>query len=103
LELSLFPFLFPHGHGAYDGKISIYEYLKFCMSTLFSPLQLYKPYLLIIYDLQQSIQLIKETSNTCLEIEFKNIKQKFPHMIDAQFFQHIIKYKLPSSIQSSPR
>ncbi len=36
-ELSLSPFLFPHGHGAYDGKMSIYEYVKFCMNTLFSP------------------------------------------------------------------
>jgi len=63
LELSLFPFLFPHGHDAYDDKISIHEYLKFCMSTLFSPFTLFKPYLLIIYDLGQSIQLINELFN----------------------------------------
>ncbi len=50
LELSLFPFLFPHGHGAHDGKISIHEYLKFCMNTLFSPFTMYKPYLLIMYE-----------------------------------------------------
>jgi hypothetical protein len=31
------------------------------------------------------------------------MKQKFPHMTYVQNFQHIIKYKLPSSIQSSPR
>jgi hypothetical protein len=102
-DLSLFPFLFPHGHGAYDGKISIHEYLKFCMNTLFSPFIMYKPYLLVTYDIWQSIQLIKETLNICLGINFKNIKQKFPHMIYAQNFQHIIKYKLPSSIQSSLR
>jgi len=42
LELSLFPFLFLHGHGAYDGKISIHEYLNFCMSTLFSSFTMYK-------------------------------------------------------------
>jgi len=51
-----------------------------------------------MYDLQQSIQLIKKTSNTCLEKDLKNIKHKFPHMIDAQIFQHIVKYNLPSSI-----
>jgi hypothetical protein len=28
-KLSLFPFLFPHGNGAYDGKTSTHEYLKF--------------------------------------------------------------------------
>jgi hypothetical protein len=63
LELNLFSFLFPHGYGAYDGKMSIHEYLKFRMSTLFSPLTIYKSYLLIMYDLRQSIQLIKETLN----------------------------------------
>jgi hypothetical protein len=71
LDLSLFPFLFPHGHGAYDGKISIHEYLKFCMNTLFSPFTMYKPYLLIMHDLWQSIQLIKETSNTCFKNNLK--------------------------------
>jgi hypothetical protein len=64
---SLFPFLFPHGYGAYDGKITIHKYLKFQMSSLFSSFTLYKPYLLIIYDFRQSLQLIKHTSNSFLE------------------------------------
>jgi hypothetical protein len=42
LELSLFQFQFLHGHGAYDGKISIHEYLNFCKSTLFSSFTMYK-------------------------------------------------------------
>jgi hypothetical protein len=88
LELSLFPCLFPHGYGAYDGKISIHEYLKFCMSTLFSPFTMYKPYLLIMYDLRQSILLINDKMNTCLKKDLKNIKQKFPHMTNTQIFQH---------------
>ncbi len=29
LKINLFRFLFPHGHGTYDGKITIHEYLKF--------------------------------------------------------------------------
>jgi hypothetical protein len=51
LNLSSFPFLFSHGHGSYDGKISIHECLKFHMNTLFSPFTLLKPYFLIMYDL----------------------------------------------------
>jgi hypothetical protein len=51
LELGLFPFLFPHGNAAYDGKIPIHEYLKYHMSSLFSPFTLYKPYLLVMHDL----------------------------------------------------
>jgi hypothetical protein len=39
------------------------------MNTLFSPFTLLKPYFKIIYDLWQPIQLIKGTSNTCLEKE----------------------------------
>ncbi len=66
LEIILFPFLFPHGYGAYDGKITIHEYLKFQVSSLFSSFALYKPYLLIMYDLWKSLQLIKHTSNSCL-------------------------------------
>ncbi len=37
LEMALFPILFPHGHGAYDGIIAFNEYLKYKMTALFSP------------------------------------------------------------------
>ena len=43
LESALFPFLFPHANGAYDGRTTLSEYLKYRMSTLFSPFTLYKP------------------------------------------------------------
>jgi hypothetical protein len=49
--MALFSFLFPHGHGAYDGKTHFNEYLKYIMIALFSPFTLYKPYLLYMYDL----------------------------------------------------
>jgi hypothetical protein len=52
LEMAMFPFLFPHGHGVYDGKTHFNEYLKYKMSALFSPFTLYKPYLLYMYDLR---------------------------------------------------
>jgi len=35
-KISSFPSLFPHGHGTYDGKINIHEYLNFRMSSSFS-------------------------------------------------------------------
>jgi hypothetical protein len=31
----------------------------------------------------------------------KKYEKKYPQMNDAQIFQHIVKYKLPSSIQGS--
>ena len=52
LESALFPFLFLHGNGAYDGRTTLSEYLKYRMSTLFSPFTLYKPYLLSMYDIR---------------------------------------------------
>ncbi len=73
------------------------------MSSLFSPFTLYPPFLLIMYDLQQSIQLIKQTSHTCLKRDIKITKINYPHMTDEQILQHRVKYKLPSSIQGSPQ
>jgi hypothetical protein len=32
LEVALFPFLFPQGNGAYNGRISIHDYLKYRMN-----------------------------------------------------------------------
>jgi hypothetical protein len=59
LEYALFPFLFPHGHGWYDSKYTFNEYIKHRMSSLFSPFTLYKPYLLYMYNLKQSLQLLQ--------------------------------------------
>jgi hypothetical protein len=103
LESALFPFLFPHGIGAYDGRTTLSEYLKYRMSTLFSPFTLYKPYLLYMYDIRQSVQLLKEVSQTCLDKEIKQTKQAHPNMNDAEVLQHVTKYNLPSSIEGSPR
>ena len=72
LETTLFPFLFPHGHGAYDGRTTLSEYLIYRITTLFSPFTLYKPYLLYMHDIRQSVQFLKEVSQQCLE---KDIKQ----------------------------
>jgi hypothetical protein len=104
LKLNLFPFLFPRGHGVNDCKIPSYEYLKVCMGSLFSPFTLYKPYLLIMYDIQQLISFIKQTSNICLEKKWKNKKiiKNDPQMNDSQILQHIIKHKLAPWIKDFP-
>jgi hypothetical protein len=94
--------LFPHGHGAYDGNITIHEYLNFWMGSSFSSFTLYKPYLLIMYDLWQSLQLIHHISYSCLEKNIQIIKTIISKMTDAEILGHIVKYKLPSLIQSSP-
>jgi len=66
-EKALFPFLFPHGSKAYDGISGLLPYLEYRMSTLFSIFTLYPPYLLLMYQVQQVIQLLNATKHLCLE------------------------------------
>jgi hypothetical protein len=84
LELALFPFLFPQGNGAYDGLISIHEYLKYKMNCLFSPFILYKPYLLLMYDIQQSVMILKSISQFCLQNDIVAQKRKNPTATETQ-------------------
>jgi hypothetical protein len=103
LEYALFPFLFPYGHRWYDGNCTFNEYMKYRMSSLFTPFTLYKPYLLYMYNLMQSLQLLQETSHTCLDNDIKRAKQKHPHMSESDIIRHITKYNLPASLQGTPR
>jgi hypothetical protein len=71
-----------------------YQYmntLKFRVSSLFSSFTLYKPYLLIMYDIQQLFQLIKHTYNMFLEKDIKSTRRKNPKIIDVKILGHIIK------------
>jgi len=55
------------------------------MSSLFSSFTLYESYLVIMYDLRQSLQLIKHTSNHCLEKTYKSLKQKIHKRLMLKF------------------
>ena len=55
LENASFPFLFSYKNEAYDDRLTLSKYLKYRMSTLFSPFTLYKLYLLYMYDIHQSV------------------------------------------------
>lgn len=52
MESAVFPFLFPFGRGYYDGYIQFSNYVKMRICTLFSIYTLYKPYLLIMFQLK---------------------------------------------------
>lgn len=49
IENALFPFLFSFGHGAHDGKMFFNQYLKMRIFALFSIFTLYKPYMLLMF------------------------------------------------------
>jgi hypothetical protein len=78
LEKTLFPFLFPHGCGAYDGIGGLLPYLKYRMSTLFSIFTLYPPYLFLVYQMQQAIQLLNGIKHLCLERDVQRLKHQHP-------------------------
>ena len=103
LESALFPFLFPHGIGAYNGQTTSSEYLKYHMSTLFFFFTLYKPYLLYVYDIHHSVQFLNFFLQTCLDREIKQTKHTHPNMNEAEVLQHVTKYNLSSSIERAPR
>ncbi len=75
LETTLLPFLFPQGEGAHDGKISLHTYFKYHMTMWFSPFTLYKPYLLFMYDICQSIQLLQILQKHIVRKVLKKIQQ----------------------------
>jgi serine/threonine-protein kinase RIO1 len=70
---------------------------------LFSPFVLYEPYLLFMYDLRQSIQILQHSSKTCLEKDVKNIKLQNPTMSEVDIVNHIVKFHFPSKLQGSPK
>jgi len=78
LEKALFPFLFPHGCGAYDRIGGLLPYLKLKMSTLFFVFTLYPPYLLLMYQMRQAIQLLNVTKHLYLERDVQRLKCQHP-------------------------
>ncbi len=81
LEKALFPFLFPHGCGAYDGIGGLLLYLKQRMFTLFFVFTLYLPYLLLMFQVRQAIQLLNVTKHLCLKRDVQRLKRQHPQMV----------------------
>jgi hypothetical protein len=103
LEYALFPYLFLHGHGWYEGNCTFNEYMKYRMTILFSPFTLYKPCLLYMYGLKQSLQLLQETSYTCFDNDINKAREIHPHMSKPKVIQYITKYNLLASLLGTPR
>jgi hypothetical protein len=88
-ESSLFPFLFPDGTGAFckdKHGDTLSTYLHHRMSTMFSPWTLYKPYLLIMYDLRQAVVTVNSISEKALESDMAYYKKKHPKATDTVGF-----------------
>ena len=67
LESALFPYLFPAGEGFFqqvkDGKDTLASYLVSRMRSFFSPFTLFKPYLLMMYQVRQVCKCLKNAEH----------------------------------------
>lgn len=77
LELALFTALFPTGVGHYTGS-SLPEYLLLRMRCLFSVWTLYKPYLLLMYQIRQCMVVATQCSAMVLERSALQYKKDHP-------------------------
>ena len=84
-EAAMFPFLFPQGTGWFD-KASTTDtfvtYLRYRMSCLFSCYTLYKPYLLLMYQLRQAVVSANSLSQVALERDIVKYKRQHPGCTD---------------------
>ncbi|MCO5551949.1 hypothetical protein L7F22_005456 [Adiantum nelumboides] len=102
IETTIFPFLFPHGHGHYNDEVGFSEYIKMRIDTLFSIYTLYKPYLLMMYQLKQAIMIANSTNSTMLQRDINAYQKKNKGASFDDAIWNIVRYKLPSTMPSTP-
>lgn len=102
-ETAAFSFLFPHGIGFFRLMMkSLCDYLHMRMSALFSIFTLYKPYVLLMYQLRQATQLAASCSDATLSKWMVALRKKSPDATQEELLAQIIKFKLPKNIPGTP-
>jgi hypothetical protein len=101
LQTALFSFLFPHLQGYYSGSMDFFEYIKSRMQQLFNAFMLYKPYLLLMYILHQSIQLGSGIKEFVLRAEYYSLMQKHPTMKKSNISKQLMKKSISKSLLDS--
>jgi hypothetical protein len=102
LKTALFPFLFPHGRGAYDGVVTLCSYLKLRAQNSFSIFTLHKLYLLMMYQLRQTVVLSNSFKQSQLERAICKFREEYPKACEEDVFKHVIKHDVPGSLPASP-
>ena len=75
--MALFPFLFPAGVGHYSGG-QLTHYLAYRFHCFFSVFTLYKPYLLLMFQVRQAVVIANQCSECVLSEEVERFKKKNP-------------------------
>ena len=102
VEKALFPFLFPHGDGAFDGRTTLNTYLRMRMLQAFSVFTLFKPYLLLMFQIRQAVMLHNNVKSMVLSRSLVDFKSRNPLATDAQAMANAIKWNVPSSMPGTP-
>jgi hypothetical protein len=114
LEAGMFPFLFPHGRGFFDGtntygagKFGIVEYLSMRLNGMFTPFTMHGPYILLMYQLRQAHLLISQTSETAIAGELMRVSEERrargdPDDGGQEAWSSVVRWRLPPTLPGTP-
>ena len=102
IEYALFPFLFPHGTGGFDGHMTLGAYLRMRMLQAFSVFTLFKPYVLLMFQVRQAVLLRNSVKALVLSKSISDFKRRNPTASDADAMAHAVKWTVPPSLPGTP-
>jgi hypothetical protein len=102
LETALLPFLFPFGSGRFDSRISLPAYLRSRMKAPFSPLTLYLPYNLLMYQVCKYVDLLNTCKTIAYDKAIHDFRRQNPSASEEDVMKHVRKHKMPASVAGSP-
>jgi hypothetical protein len=102
LKTALFPFLFPFGLGAYNGAMTLCNYLGWRMHCFFSVFALQKIYLLMMYQIRQAVILTNTFKHLQIEKSISKFKKTNPGAAEEDVTRKVIKHDVPGSLPGSP-
>jgi hypothetical protein len=103
IEAGIFPYLFPHGTGLFAAPLINYcNYLRFRMKQGFTLWTLYKPFLLVMFQIRQAHILANKCSSVFLEADLVKYRAKHPNCTDDEALKHLLRYSVPPDVAGSP-
>jgi len=103
IESLIFPFLFPNGRGFNAGTFHLKEYLHFRANCMFSVYTLFKPYLLVSYQIHHTIKLAQVCTAVVMEAAVRKLRKKRPDICEQDTYKHLLTHHVPHTIAGSPR
>jgi hypothetical protein len=102
LETAMFPFLFPFGQSSFDNAMKLSVYLRQKTSQLFSLFTLYKPYIIVMYQVQQAAVILQAAREACFDKDIHDYQRLHPGCSVAEAMVHVAKHTIPSDVKGSP-